>query len=48
MRDKDKNNINHQHAEVGTNNIVPKAQRNQAQRSFQPEKAQRKVRSLIF
>ena len=30
-------------AEVGTNNIIPKAQR-----SFQPVKAQRKMRNLIF
>ena len=35
-------------AEVGTNNIISKAQRNKAQRSFQPVKAQRKMRNLIF
>ena len=35
-------------AEVGTNNIISKAQRNKAQRSFQPAKAQRKMRNLIF
>ena len=34
--------------EVGTNNIISKAQRNKAQRSFQPAKAQRKMRNLIF
>ena len=34
--------------EVGTNNIISKAQRNKAQRSFQPVKVQRKMRSLIF
>ena len=34
--------------EVGTNNIVSKAHRNKAQRSFQPLKAQRKMRNLIF
>ena len=34
--------------EVGTNNIIPKAQLNIAQRSFQPVKAQRKMRSFIF
>ena len=34
--------------EVGTNNIISKAQRNKAQRSFQPVKAQRKMRNLIF
>ena len=33
---------------MGTNNILSKAQRNKAQRSFQPLKAQRKVRNLIF
>ena len=36
------------YAEVGTNNIISKAQRNKAQRSFQPAKAQRKMRNLIF
>ena len=36
------------HPEVGTNNIILKAQRNKAQRSFQPVKAQRKTRNLIF
>ena len=35
-------------AEVGTNNIISKAQRNKAQRSFQPVKAQRKLRNLFF
>ena len=34
--------------EVGTNNIISKAQRYKAQRSFQPAKAQRKMRNLIF
>ena len=34
--------------EVGTNNFIPKAQLNKAQRSFQPVKAQRKMRSFIF
>ena len=34
--------------EVGTNNIISKAQRSKAQRSFQPIKAQRKMRILIF
>ena len=33
---------------MGTNNIISKAQRNKAQRSFQPVKAQRKMCSLIF
>ena len=33
---------------VGTNNITSKAQRNKALRSFQPVKAQRKMRNLIF
>ena len=33
---------------MGTNNIISKAQRNKAQRSFQPVKAQRKMRNLIF
>ena len=31
---------------MGTNNIVSKAQRNKAQRSFQPVKAQRKMRNF--
>ena len=35
-------------AEVGTNNIISKTQRNKAQRSFQPVKAQRKLRNLFF
>ena len=35
-------------AEVGTNNVISKAQRNKAQRSFQPVKAHRKMRNLIF
>ena len=35
-------------AEVGTSNIILKAQRNKAQRSFQPVKAQRIRRNLIF
>ena len=34
--------------EVGTNNIIFKAQRNKARRSFQPVKAQCKMRNLIF
>ena len=34
--------------EMSTNNIISKAQRNKAQRSFQPVKAQRKMRNLIF
>ena len=34
--------------EVGTYNIILKAQRNKAQRSFQPVKAQRKMRKLFF
>ena len=34
--------------EVGTNNIISKAQRNKAQQSFQTVKAQRKMRNLIF
>ena len=34
--------------EVGTNNIISKAQRNKAQQSFQPVEAQRKMRNLIF
>ena len=33
---------------MGTNNIISKAQRNKAQQSFQPVKAQRKMRNLIF
>ena len=33
---------------MGTNNIISKAQCNKAQGSFQPEKAQRKMRNLIF
>ena len=33
--------------DVGTNNIISKAQRNKAQRSFQPVKAQRKLRNLF-
>ena len=33
---------------MGTNNNISKAQRNKAQRSFQPVKAQRKMRNLIF
>ena len=33
---------------MSTNNIIPKAQRNQAQPSFQPLKAQGKMRDLIF
>ena len=35
-------------AEVGTNNIISKAQRNKAQRSFQPVKAQRNFRNELF
>ena len=34
--------------EVGTNNITSKAQCNKAQQSFQPVKAQREMRNLIF
>ena len=34
--------------EVGTKNIISKAQRNKAQRSFQAVKAQRKMRYIIF
>ena len=34
--------------EVGTNNIISKAQRNKAKPSFQPVKAQRQMRHLIF
>ena len=34
--------------EVGTNNIVPKAQHNKAQRSFQLFNAQRKMRVVFF
>ena len=33
---------------MGTNNIISKARRNKAQRSFQPVKAQREMRNLIF
>ena len=33
---------------MGTNNIISKTQRNKAQRSFQPVKAQRKLRNLFF
>ena len=33
---------------MGINNIISKAQRNKAQRSFQPVKAQREMRNLIF
>ena len=33
---------------MGTNNIISKAQRNKAQQSFQPVKAQHKMRNLIF
>ena len=33
---------------MGTKNIISKAQRNKAQRSFQPVKAQRKMRNRIF
>ena len=33
---------------MGTNNIISKAQRNKAQRSFQPVQALRKIRNLIF
>ena len=35
-------------SEVGTNNIVPKARCNKAQRSFQSENAQLKMRNLFF
>ena len=34
-------------AEVGTNNFISKAQRNNAQRPFRPVKMQRKMRKLI-
>ena len=34
--------------QVGTNNNISKAQRNKAQRPFQPVKVQRKMRNLIF
>ena len=34
--------------EVRTNNNRSKAHRNKAQRSFQPVKAKRKMRNLIF
>ena len=37
-----------QNSEVGTSNIISKAQRNKVQRSFQPVKAQRKLRDLFF
>ena len=33
---------------MGTSNIISKALRNKAQQSFQPVKAQRKMRNLIF
>ena len=33
---------------MGTDNIISKAQRNKAQRCFQPVKAQRRMRDLIF
>ena len=33
---------------VGTKNIIPKEQRNKAQRSFQPVKAQRIMCNLVF
>ena len=33
---------------MGTSNIISKAQRNKAQRSFQPVKAKRIMRTLIF
>ena len=33
---------------MGSNNIISKALRNKPQRSFQPVKAQRKMRNLIF
>ena len=33
---------------MGTNNNTSKAQRNKAQRPFQPVKVQRKMRNLIF
>ena len=34
--------------EVGTNNYISNPHRHKAQRSFQPVKAQRKMRNLIF
>ena len=34
--------------EVGTNNNISKAHRNKMLRSFQPVKAERKMRNLIF
>ena len=36
------------YAEVDTNNVISKALRNKAQSSFQPIKALRKMRNLIF
>ena len=48
-RTKQTDKLNHDElAEVGTNNIISKTQRNKAQRSFQSVKAQRKMRNLIF
>ena len=35
-------------SDVGSNNIILKVLRNKAQQSFQPVKAQRKMRNLIF
>ena len=37
-----------QSAEVGTNNIISKAQRNKVRRSFQPVKAQRNFCNELF
>ena len=43
-----RNDNYHSIAKVGTNNIISKALCNKAQRSFQPVKAQRKMRNLFF
>ena len=42
------NNNTDRYAEVGTNNIISKAQCNIVQRSFQPVKAQRNFRNELF
>ena len=36
------------YSEVGANNIISKAQRNKAQRSFQPVEAQRKMPNFFL
>ena len=41
-------NFFHRIAEVGTDNIISLAQRNEGQRSFQPVKAQRNFRCKLF